>query len=150
MAEQMRLFSGSRQLADLPKDSAVTNHKLRHGDVLVFATDGVWDNLSSQDTLSVVSRQMTAMGAWTDAEEGSTISQALASLTTPDDLGTSSAHTIQALLALSITKEAKEASLNRTRDGPFAREVQKYYPGERWHGGKPDDICVVVVVVVEN
>lgn len=146
----MRLFSGTRQLADLPRDAAVTNHKLRHGDILVFATDGVWDNLSSQDTLTVVSRHMLAMGAWIDSEEKSEISKDLTALAYPDDLGKVNASTIQAMLALAITKEAKEASLNRSRDGPFAKEVQKYYPGERWHGGKPDDICVVVVVVLEE
>jgi protein phosphatase PTC7 len=35
-------------------------------------------------------------------------------------------------------------------DGPFAKEVQKYYPNEDWRGGKVDDICVVVAIVVEE
>src|SRR5206468_3975483 len=41
---QSRTFGGT-PLADLPKDANVTNHELRHGDVLIFASDGVWDNL---------------------------------------------------------------------------------------------------------
>ena len=53
-------------------------------------------------------------------------------------------------MALAITKEAKEASLNTKRDGPFAREVQRYYPGENWHGGKADDICTVVAIAIEE
>ena len=45
---------GGEQLCDFPKDANVSQHSLRHGDVLVFASDGVWDNLSSQDILRIV------------------------------------------------------------------------------------------------
>lgn len=57
---------------------------------------------------------------------------------------------LSAVLATAITHEAKAASLDRKRNGPFAREVQKHYPQENWTGGKADDICTIVVVVVEN
>ncbi len=40
--------------------------------------------------------------------------------------------------------------MDTSRDGPFAKEVKKYYPNEAWHGGKVDDICVVVAVVQEQ
>ena len=53
-------------------------------------------------------------------------------------------------MAAAVAGEAKAASENSKRDGPFAREVQKYYPEEMWRGGKVDDICVVVAVVVEE
>jgi protein phosphatase PTC7 len=45
---------------------------------------------------------------------------------------------------------AKQASVNTKRDGPFAKEVKKYYPHEGWHGGKVDDICVVIAIVSED
>ncbi len=48
------------------------------------------------------------------------------------------------------TTAARAASINTSRDGPFAKEVKKYYPHETWHGGKIDDICVVVAVVQEE
>jgi protein phosphatase PTC7 len=57
---------------------------------------------------------------------------------------------LQAIVATAIAKEAKETGLNTRRDGPFAKEVQKYYPGENWHGGKPDDIAAVIAVVLEE
>lgn len=57
---------------------------------------------------------------------------------------------LQSSLAVDITGEAKAASLSLRRDGPFAREVQRRYPDEKWSGGKSDDICVVVVVVAEE
>jgi protein phosphatase PTC7 len=57
---------------------------------------------------------------------------------------------LQSFLAVGITGEAKAASVNTKIDGPFAKEVQRYYPHENWRGGKVDDICVVVAVVCEE
>jgi len=143
---------GGQQLHDMPKDANVSQHLLRHGDVLVLASDGCWDNLSRHDILKIVSRLMIGARAWEHTEDGIKVSDRLRSLTEGDD-GKSGAEEIPSLqnfLAVGITGEAKKASINKRLDGPFAREVQKYYPHEHWKGGKVDDICVVVVVVVED
>ncbi|KAK8163006.1 phosphatase 2C-like domain-containing protein [Phyllosticta citrichinensis] len=150
MLEQMKLFGGSTAHAETPKDSAVTQHKVKHGDVLVFATDGVWDNLSPQDVLSIIARNMTTLGGWSDTQSELIVDPNLRSLTEKGGIGKSENNTLQALLAIAVTGAAKEASLNTRRDGPFAKEVQKYYPSENWHGGKPDDICVVVAVAIDQ
>lgn len=144
-----KLFGGN-PYGDLPRDASVTTHRMRHGDVLIFATDGVWDNLSPADLLKIVSGQMTASKAWLNTEKGMTASEHLDSVTWPADGAQDKAMDLQSALAIRITWEAKMASLNTKRDGPFAREVQRYYPGEDFHGGKVDDICVVVAVVVET
>jgi len=141
---------GHKPLSDQPKDASVTDHTVKHGDVLVFATDGVWDNLSSTDVMKLVSRYMTGFSGWVDGKDGIAASDQLSILTTEGGIAKERENTIQALLAVAITGEAKAASENAKLDGPFAREVQKYYPGEDWHGGKVDDICVVVAVVVKN
>ena len=141
---------GSYPFSDLPGDSSITNHTVKHGDVLVFATDGVWDNLSSTDILRLVSRYMTGFNGWEGGEDGYKASDELEWLTTEGGIPKEHENTLQALLAVTITGEAKMASLNTKVDGPFAREVQKFYPGEDFHGGKADDICVVVAVVVGN
>lgn len=143
---------GGQQLCDMPKDANVTQHKLRHGDVLVFASDGVWDNLSHQDILRVVSKIMIGARAWEHSKEGVSVGSGLGNYVLTDD-GKSGAEEIPSLqnfLAVGITGEAKAASMNTRRDGPFAREVQKYYPQENWRGGKVDDICVVVAIVCEE
>jgi len=143
---------GGMQLHDMPKDANVSQHSLRHGDVLVLASDGCWDNLSAQDILRIVSRLMIGARAWEHTEDGIKVSPRLHSLIEADD-GSSGATEIQSLqtfLAVGITSEAKAASVNRKLDGPFAKEVQRYYPNEHWRGGKVDDICVVVAVVVEE
>jgi len=98
------------------------------------------------------------MEAWLDPELGdAAVSKELreivknASMSTGKGGGGGAEITgLSAVLASAITQEAKEASLDRKRDGPFAKEVQKRYPGENWTGGKADDICTVVAVVVKN
>jgi protein phosphatase PTC7 len=136
----------------MPKDAIVTKHSLRHGDVLVFATDGVWDNLSGQDILKVVSRLTVGSRAWEHTEEGIKVGERLSAFTM-SSVPTSesgSVSSLQSYLAVGIAGEAKAASVNTKVDGPFAREVKKYFPEEDWKGGKADDICVVVAIVVED
>lgn len=149
---RMQAFGGS-QLADLPSDAEVFRHSLRHGDVLVFATDGVWDNLFNQDILRIVSAAMRKTGAWLDDSAGAIQVfpdlSGLTDATAAEGTGKPSG-TLQGLIATGITTAAKSASVNTKLNGPFAKEVKKYYPQETWHGGKVDDICVVAVVVSGN
>lgn len=143
---------GGAQLCDHPKDADVTQHKVEHGDILIFASDGVWDNLFNQDILRISSRIMMGSGAWkTSASDsgGVRVVDNLAAYTQNTD-SAQRPLTLQGALALEIAGAAKAASTNRRVDGPFAKEVQKYYPHENWHGGKIDDVCVIVVVVSED
>lgn len=171
MRAQASVFGGA-YLEDFPKDAAVTNVQMQHGDVLILATDGVFDNLNNQDILKVVTSRMVLTGAWTATEDyGVGISDSLAGLTVPGGLATAfpppknpsasqpnekenasleSTLTLQSLLAASIAGEAKVASVDFRRDGPFAKEAQRYYPGDYYRGGKVDDICALVIVAVDE
>lgn len=171
MRAQASVFGGA-YLEDSPKDAAVTNVQMQHGDVLMLATDGVFDNLNNQDILKVVTSRMVLTGAWTATEDfGVGISNTLAGLTVPGGLATAfpppkkpsasqpnekenatleSTLTLQSLLAASIAGEAKVASVDFRRDGPFAKEAQRYYPGDYYRGGKVDDICALVIVAVDE
>ncbi len=142
---------GGVQLQDYPTDAAVSEHELRHGDVLVFATDGVWDNLSSSDILRLVSQSMIEARAWKHTTTGISVSEKLGKYTKLEDgVEENVSESLQSALAMCIAREAKSTSMNPRRESPFGREMKKYYPEEDWKGGKVDDICVVVVVVVEN
>jgi protein phosphatase PTC7 len=166
MRAQANVFGGAF-LEDFPKDASVTNVKMQHGDVLILATDGVFDNLNNQDILKLVTSRMIMTGAWTAAESGVGVSENLKALTAPgglaDQLPSGSSVketdsgprpedevTLQSVLAATIAGEAKKASVDYRRDGPFAKEAQRYYPGDYYRGGKVDDICVVVVVAVDD
>ncbi|KAK0655776.1 phosphatase 2C-like domain-containing protein [Cercophora newfieldiana] len=147
---------GGAQLMDQPRDAEVTRLGLRHGDVIIFASDGLWDNLFNQDILRIISRTMKNAGAWASTEAGIQVNPELTQLTRlPEASGEAKGGkkpivTLQSLIAMEIVGAAKSASLNSKLDGPFAKEVSKYYPHEKWHGGKEDDICAVVVVVSEE
>lgn len=149
---------GGYQLHDMPHDAVVTKHELRHGDVVILATDGVWDNLSHLSILQTVSRLMVGTKAWEHTSKGIRVGEHLDTFTNfprkenseDADSLRFSAPSLQNLIAASIAAEAKAASINTLIDSPFAREVQKYYPEEVYRGGKVDDICVVVIVAVEQ
>lgn len=152
MRAQNAIFGKGGVISETPKDADVQTHQVKHGDVLVFATDGVWDNLSAMDTLAIVSGMMEKREHWIPSHSAGQGGVNASSLRPPK----SDADAVKALvslpaeLAYAVTKAAKQAGLDMKRDGPFAREVQKYYPGEDWHGGKHDDIAVIVCVVSQD
>lgn len=129
---------GGDPLIDSPEDAFISSHTVQEGDVVLFATDGVWDNLSNQDILRTVSQGMIDAGAWLVDNDGIRPCTA------------SSKHTgscFAAVIAKAVVSNAKIASQNSNVDGPFAKEVQRLYPNENYHGGKVDDICVVTIIV---
>ena len=151
-----KIFGGN-PLMDQPRDAEVYHHGLRHGDVLILASDGVWDNLFTTNILQIVSHVMQEGGAWTtnSADAGVEVAQDLGPLTEVPEYQPSALKNppepvaLQSVLATQIVAAAKSASMNRNRESPFVREVRKYYPHDAYHGGKVDDICVVVAVVSE-
>ncbi|KAJ6006597.1 hypothetical protein N7451_004541 [Penicillium sp. IBT 35674x] len=175
MRAQASIFGGA-YLEDFPRDASVTNIQVQHGDVLILATDGVFDNLNNQDILKLVSSRMILTGAWTaTADYGVAVSDKLQELTVPGGLASAfpppsapskaqhglkeekesspapeTTLTLQSLLAASIANEAKVASVDFRRDGPFAKEAQRYYPGDYYRGGKVDDICALVLVAIDE
>lgn len=157
IAARMAAFGGS-QLSDLPRDADLARLDVRHGDVLVLATDGLLDNLFNHDILRVASRIMVSSGAWNMAKSGELrVADTLDPLTMPrrasdsfDEDKRAKIVTLQSLLATELVAAAKQASMDTKRDGPFAKEVQKHYPQDGWRGGKVDDICVVVAVVSDG
>lgn len=165
MRAQASVFGGAF-LEDFPRDATVTNIQMQHGDVLLLATDGLFDNLNNQDILKLVTSRMVLTGAWTATPElGISVADDLCSLAAPGGLAAAvpppsesadpatrpeTALTLQSLLAASIAGEAKMASIDYRRDGPFAKEAQRSYPGDHYRGGKVDDISVLVIVAVDE
>lgn len=166
MRAQAAIFGGA-YLEDYPRDAAVTDLYMQHGDVLMLASDGVFDNLNNQDILKLVTRQMMLTGAWATHEPSGAIKAAddlaqlarrgglagvFSSSTTKQAQGdvdnALKEYTLASLLSASITGRAKLASLDRRRDSPFAKEYQRHYPYDHYHGGKADDICVLILIAV--
>lgn len=147
---QAAIFGGL-PLNDSPDRADVADDQLQNGDVVILATDGAWDNLSSQDILTIVSQKMREAQAWDNPQgKGIMVTDQISSAVRPDPADKSKRWTLQSAIASHIVGEAKIASHDRKRDGPFAKAVQKEYPMDRWHGGKVDDITVLVLIAVEN
>lgn len=131
----------------------MTRHSVRHGDIVVFATDGVWDNLSAQDALGIVTKVMCDEGYWfhdNSSGEEMMLDEGLVRKI-PKEITKDVRETfLPGLLATAIMREAKSAGLDRRRNSPFAKEVNARYPDEGWEGGKPDDIAVVVCIAVQE
>ncbi|KAF9894265.1 hypothetical protein FE257_007767 [Aspergillus nanangensis] len=168
MRTQASIFGGAF-LEDFPRDAVSTSLQMQHGDVLLLATDGVFDNLNNQDILKLITSRMMLTGAWSaDDNIGIKPSDSLNRLTALDGLASllpeppndpknknqpqhqNQLYALQALLASTIAGEAKLASMDLRRDGPFAKEAQRYYPGDYYRGGKIDDICVLVIIAVQE
>ncbi|KAK5150008.1 Protein phosphatase 2C 7 [Recurvomyces mirabilis] len=154
MQAQHAIFGGSTHLSETPKQADVEKHKLKHGDIVVFATDGVWDNLSAQDTLGIVTRVMEEQGGWFKSHNfagaETLLNESMVRSLPRAITETSDEQYLPGLLATAVMREAKTAGLDQKRNGPFAREVQMRFPQEGWQGGKPDDIAVVVCIAVEE
>ncbi|KAI5304792.1 hypothetical protein KEM56_005921 [Ascosphaera pollenicola] len=192
-ARSQSAIFGGRPFDDLPNAADVTTWDLQHGDVLLLATDGVFDNLFRGELLRVVASRMFTAGAWEmDGEAGAKVATDLTKVTQPGGIDLSPflqkeqeaqkqqvqqkqkavgsqeegervenqdplagiepmlRPSLQSLLALSVVVQAKVASLDMRRDGPFAKEAQRFRPAEHWSGGKVDDTTALIVVAVEE
>lgn len=153
MQAQRAIFGSSSAISEGPSAANVTNHTLRHGDVVIFATDGLWDNLSAMDVLHLVTQVMQTSGHWLGSNgeqtnKASSVSQSLRKIT--DIRSQPPEADLPGQLAYAILRAAKIASLDRKRDSPFAKEVKRNFPGEDYRGGKVDDICVVALVAIQD
>ncbi|WPH00112.1 protein serine/threonine phosphatase 2C [Acrodontium crateriforme] len=151
---QHAIFGGATHFSETPAQADVEKHQLKHGDIVLFATDGVWDNLSAQDTLTIITKVMEEHGYWFKSHNfagaETMLNESLVKSMPKVITGKMEDQYLPALLATAVMREAKLAGLDRRRDGPFAREVKLHFPQESWQGGKPDDIAVVVAIAVED
>ncbi|KAK0356240.1 Protein phosphatase 2C 7 [Friedmanniomyces endolithicus] len=156
MQAQNAIFGGSAHYSETPAQADVERYQLKHGDVVLFATDGVWDNLSAQDTLGVVTKVMEEHGYWFKSHNfpgAESLLNATLIGSLPQEVDQKSGVKtpyLPGLLATAVMREAKVAGLDTRRNGPFAKEVNLLYPQEGWRGGKADDIAVVVCIAVED
>jgi len=109
------------------KSATTVNIPVRRGDVIIAATDGLFDNLFVNDILQVVTRalrQRPLLGCAQTQEERAAEADRL------------SQHLIEAALS---------AAKHPTKRGPFAAQSEKV--GYKFEGGKMDDVTCVVGIV---
>lgn len=138
-------------------------------DLIVVASDGLFDNLDETDIISIVEawdkedldrrRKAQAAGQTSMSDPLHHSASNLAPSSASPQLPAAAAGDGQPCLmdgsgigpealALRLVRTAREASLNRMRDGPFARLAKEN--DILWGGGRPDDITVVVARISRN
>ncbi|KAH9840726.1 phosphatase 2C-like domain-containing protein [Rhodofomes roseus] len=124
-----------------PRDAQVFRIPVQADDILILASDGLSDNLWDEDVLDEVirfRRPFLADGSWSTPAPAQGV------------LGRS---TLAAMLSEALCSRARRAAERREGKGvcdpelevPFARRAREL--GRSFHGGKPDDISVLVAVV---
>lgn len=107
-------------VSDTSKNAKYDVFQLLSGDVSVMASDGIWDNLFDEDICRIL-EQSVLFGANNDN-------------ITQRDL-----EVVSKEIVLQATKKAAdEKSIT-----PWSKSVVKHYK-QRYAGGKPDDMTVVV------
>ncbi|KAK9238439.1 phosphatase 2C-like domain-containing protein [Lipomyces kononenkoae] len=129
---------GSKNFDDKPSDADLSTHKLKHGDVVLFCTDGILDNLLPSDCLRIVNEEMISQGNWIVDRRSGDIQAA-------GDTQYSGVDT----LAKRLVAAAFKASIDPKTDGPFAIEAQRQMK-VLYKGGKPDDITAVIMFVHQH
>uniref|UniRef100_A0A060TDL0 Protein phosphatase n=1 Tax=Blastobotrys adeninivorans TaxID=409370 RepID=A0A060TDL0_BLAAD len=125
-------FENVRRLDDKPSDAIISTHTLQHGDVVVFSTDGLTDNLFAHEILNIVNDTMIKTSSWVTGDDG--------------EIKPGKTMSGSADLAFALVKNAALRSVDLDRTTPFAVELRREI-GITATGGKPDDITVVCLLV---
>lgn len=135
--------------SDKPEDAEEYKWKLQRGDIILLATDGLFDNLYTKDIIKTAtqflkkhSRDLKISGCDPESEV-STIVHCLESCDADE-------------LARNLTLKAWKKSLSSNYLSPFGRKMNSVLSNnstrlipeiDEWRGGKKDDISVVVSFV---
>lgn len=114
----------------VPEDAVLYYVELQHGDVIIFGSDGLFDNLYPNSILKAVSNKLIELEGWSDASGEF-----------------ASADNVQgaAEIADMLVGKAYYHSLDPNYPSPFA--TRSFVEGHLFPGGKPDDITAVVSIV---
>lgn len=133
---------------DNPDQAEVKVHEVKPYDILILATDGLWDNISNENIIKVIKKFLEK------AESNTQQKKAKEAVSTNDSSVDKAEVTInnkplliENLNALSdyITKTTEHLSLDKTYKSPFSVRSKGLYLG-----GKHDDITVIVAQILDK
>lgn len=132
---QLGYYSGPEHNGrfETPKDADTASIPVMPGDIVLLATDGLFDNLDLAEIVELVSQwekeQFLSKG--NDLRDPATNGQASIDL-----------------LAKRLVERAREVSLDKERDSPFALLAKEN--DIMWGGGMPDDTTVIVARIFKS
>ncbi|KAJ2909279.1 Protein phosphatase 2C 7, partial [Coemansia aciculifera] len=119
---------------DTPFDAREDSHMLAHNEVVVAATDGLFDNVRVEEIERLAERFMQAIGTTNSTDKQ------LPKATAPADLFGG--------LAYSVAAQAVANYIQHDLRSPFAERAK--LAGYSFSGGKPDDVTVMLAWVRET
>lgn len=115
--EQQHKFNQPYQVGtngDSPNVAIMESHDVQDKDLIIVASDGLWDNLYDEQILKVINEQINEYGKIKDCSA----------------------------LASTLAYLAEKQSLDVNYESPFAKRAKSM--GIEYFGGKEDDITIVV------
>ena len=135
----MHVFQLGTGSTDYPEHADTQETTVQAGDVVLLATDGVWDNIWDDEVLSLLQAWANAGGG--NLGDSHTFRGQRAQLTTmPCSATAGKAGLLWLSRGLAIASH--HFATDRTRRSPFS-----VHAGGRYQGGKMDDITVLVALV---
>ncbi|KAA0166239.1 hypothetical protein FNF31_01465 [Cafeteria roenbergensis] len=128
-----------------PTHADFTRVPILPGDIVIAATDGLFDNVDSDGILLVVARWVHEGGVERARAASGPTDGGVA--LDPETLRRGDNDPMRGL-AQALVKEAVTRSMDKTRDSPFATLAKDN--DIMWSGGIPDDVAVVVGLVTEE
>lgn len=103
-------------IRDEPSNADLSSHTLQHGDVVIFATDGLYDNLFTQEILSIITDKMIQSQSWVinQNEEIEPSPQNILSSSLGDELATA------------LVRRSVNSSLDLHHVSPFYQELSRH------------------------
>ena len=140
--------SKPRFWSDKPSDSVLYQWKVDEGDIVIWATDGLFDNLFVNEILKIVDifmSELTSSTSITSFQSFQSYINSSSQQLKEEMMAPKNARR----LAKELVKEAYKKSRSRNCFTPFGEKFDKSNITKnnellRWKGGKPDDICAVV------
>ncbi|KAJ2362784.1 Protein phosphatase 2C 7 [Coemansia sp. RSA 2611] len=124
---------------DTPVDARETEHTLSHNELVVAATDGVFDNVRVDEVEKLAERFMQAIAKIQQMNELPAKAQGSKDTATSDLFGG---------LAYSVAAQAVANYIQADLRSPFAERAK--LAGYSFTGGKPDDVTVMLAWIKES
>lgn len=122
-------------------DSCTTSIHIRRGDIIIMATDGLFDNVDIDDVAKIALKWEQGVGLI----RGGDIAARDNRWASGNSLTLLSSERVGGF-AKELCEKARENSLDNTKDSPFAMLAKDN--DIMWSGGMPDDCTVIVAHVV--
>ncbi|KAG4303689.1 hypothetical protein PCANB_000072 [Pneumocystis canis] len=128
---------GTSYLKNQVSDADEYSHCLKHGDLVVFATDGLLDNLFFKNIETIVTETLVDAGIWLKFKGN--IKPSTDNITKDQILSAMK-------VSQHLVSSAKQIAYYTKIDTPFSQEARKHRFFYR--GGKPDDTVALTLLVL--